>query len=94
LAGNILPVKTSSLAFERPTIRGKKNVEQAYKAGQQEQCKNWKGTSGTIPLLRNTKPIFVSSCTILMSMAKVIVIPIPTAVPLMAAINGFLQAKN
>ena len=60
-----------------PTIRGRNQVEQA---------------SGTMPSRPNTKPIraFVEASR--RSIASVIVAPMPTAAPLIAAITGFGSA--
>ena len=61
-----------------PTRRGRNQLEQA---------------SGTIPRRANTKPMRASSAASRMSMARVIVMPTPTAGPLMAAMIGFFRSK-
>ena len=61
-----------------PTILGRNQLEHA---------------SGVIPILPNTNPIFAFVEAIRASMASVIVAPIPTAAPLIAAMTGFLHAK-
>ena len=48
--------------------------------------------SGVMPILLNTKPIRACSEARRISMAQVMVAPIPTAAPLIAAITGFLQS--
>ena len=60
-----------------PTMRGKNQLEQA---------------SGVIPILLNTKPMRACSEARRISIAQVMVAPMPTAAPLMAAITGFLQS--
>ena len=60
-----------------PTSRGRNQVEQA---------------SGTMPILLKTKPIRAFVDAILKSMARVMVAPIPTAAPLIAAITGLRQS--
>ena len=59
------------------TIRGRNQVEQA---------------SGVMPILLNTKPTRAFSETSRISIAQVMVAPMPTAAPWMAAITGFLQS--
>ena len=72
-ARNTRPVTQSSTALEMPTMRGRNHDEQA---------------SGTMPRRANTKPIFAPSTAMRMSIGSVIVIPTPTAGPLMAAMTG------
>ena len=62
-----------------PTARGRNQLEQA---------------SGTIPRRAKTNPIFAPSAASRTSMASVIVIPTPTAGPLMAAITGLVESKR
>ena len=45
-----------------------------------------------MPRRANTKPIFAFSLASRMSIGRVIVMPTPTAGPLIAAITGFLQS--
>jgi hypothetical protein len=45
----------------------------------------------TIPRLANTKPIFADAQAMRMLAGSVMVIPTPTADPLMAAMVGFVQ---
>jgi hypothetical protein len=61
-----------------PTIRGRNQLEHA---------------SGTIPRRVNTKPILAPSAARRMSIGSVIVMPTPTAGPLIAAITGFVMPK-
>ncbi|HZN87679.1 MAG TPA: hypothetical protein VFB44_01770 [Thermoleophilaceae bacterium] len=61
-----------------PTTRGRNQLEQA---------------SGTIPRRANTKPIFATSAASRTSIGRVIVIPTPTAGPLIAATTGFVDSK-
>ncbi len=67
---------TSSSARLIPTIRGRYHVEQA---------------SGTMPRRPNTKPIRACSEAMRMSIGSVMVAPMPTAAPLMAAMTGLVQ---
>ena len=60
-----------------PTIRGRNQVEQA---------------SGTTPIFPNTKPIRAFSEAIRTSIGRVMVAPIPTAGPLIAAMTGLAHA--
>ena len=64
---------THSSACWMPTIRGRNHVEAA---------------SGTMPSRPKTKPIRALVEAIRMSIASVIVAPMPTAGPLIAAITG------
>ena len=73
-ASNTRPVATHSIAWEIPTRRGRNQLEHA---------------SGTIPRRANTKPIFAPSAASRTSIGSVIVMPTPTAGPLIAAITGF-----
>ena len=66
----MLPFKIHSFALEKPTSLGRKKLA---------------APSKTIPLLANGKANFDFFEAILMSIAKVIVAPIPTAAPLIAA---------
>ena len=77
-AGNTRPVVTHSIAWLMPTIRGRNQLEPA---------------SGTIPRRANTNPMRASSAARRMSIGSVIVIPTPTAGPLMAAITGLVESK-
>jgi hypothetical protein len=72
------PDKIHSSAWLIPTIRGRNQLEQA---------------SGTIPRLVKTKPNFAFWAAILTSMARVMVTPMPTAGPLIAAIMGLIDSK-
>ena len=58
-------------------MRGRNQLEQA---------------SGTIPRLAKTKPIFACCAASRMSIGSVIVIPTPTAGPLIAAITGLSES--
>src|SRR3546814_7304954 len=49
--------------------------------------------SGVTPILPKTKPMRAFSEASRMSIAQVIVAPMPTAAPLIAPITGFLQLK-
>ena len=69
----------SSAALEIPTIRGRNQEEQA---------------SGTTPRRAKTNPILASSAAMRISMGRVMVMPIPTAGPWMAAITGLRQLKT
>lgn len=60
-----------------PTSRGRNHDEHA---------------SGTIPSRPNTKPMRAASDATRMSMASVMVAPIPTAAPLIAAMTGLGKA--
>ena len=75
---NTLPVAHHSMACEMPTTRGRNQLEHA---------------SGTIPRRANTNPILAPSAARRTSIGRVIVIPTPTAGPLMAAITGLVEAK-
>ena len=68
-----------SIARLMPTTRGKNQLEAA---------------SGMIPRRANTKPMRASSAASRTSIGSVIVAPIPTAGPLMAAITGFRQRNT
>ena len=59
-------------------MRGRNQLEQA---------------SGTIPRRAKTKPILAPAAARRMSIASVIVMPTPTAGPLIAAITGLVQRK-
>ncbi len=61
-----------------PTRRGRNQLDAA---------------SGTIPRRAKTKPILAVSAARRMSMARVMVMPMPTAGPLMAAITGLVHWK-
>ena len=61
-----------------PTTRGRNQLEHA---------------SGTMPRRANTKPNRATSAARRMSIASVIVTPMPTAGPFTAAITGFLLSK-
>jgi hypothetical protein len=61
-----------------PTMRGRNQLEHA---------------SGTMPRRVKTKPIFAPSATRRMSIGSVIVMPTPTAGPLIAAITGLVRSK-
>jgi hypothetical protein len=50
--------------------------------------------SGVMPILLKTKPTFVRSQTTRISIAQVIVAPMPTAAPLIAAMIGFFAVVN
>src|SRR5579859_3389416 len=78
-ASKTRPVATHSRAWLMPTTRGRNQLEAA---------------SMTTPRRENTKPNFAVSAASLMSIGSVIVIPTPTAGPLMAAITGFKQAAT
>ena len=71
------PVATHSIAWLIPTMRGRNQLEQA---------------SGTIPRRVKTNPIFAPSAASRMSIGSVIVMPTPTAGPLMAAITGLVDS--
>ena len=60
-----------------PTMRGRNHDEHA---------------SGTMPILPNTKPMRALSDARRMSIASVIVAPMPTAAPLIAPMTGFAQS--
>ena len=60
-----------------PTSRGRNQLEHA---------------SGTMPRRLKTKPIFAPSTARRTSMGSVIVIPTPTAGPLIAAMTGFSES--
>ncbi len=60
-----------------PTIRGRNQLEQA---------------SGTMPRRVKTNPILAPSTASRMSIGSVIVMPTPTAGPLIAAITGFVHS--
>jgi hypothetical protein len=64
------------MARDKPIRRGRKNDEQV---------------SMIIPRLANMKPIFAEAHATRMLAGRVIVIPTPTAGPLMAAMVGFEQ---
>ena len=74
----MLPFKIHSFALEKPTSLGRKKLA---------------APSKTIPLLANGKANFDFFEAILISIAKVIVAPIPTAAPLIAAIMGVSQSN-
>ena len=61
-----------------PTTRGRNQLEAA---------------SGTMPRLANTNPTFASLDSTRMSMGSVMVTPMPTAEPFMAAITGLVHSK-
>ena len=67
---------TSSSARLIPTMRGRNQVEQA---------------SGTMPSRPNTKPMRAFSDAMRTSIGSVIVAPMPTAAPLIAAMTGLVQ---
>ncbi len=69
---------THSIARLMPTSRGRNQLEHA---------------SGTIPRRTNTKPMRAPSAASRMSIGSVIVMPTPTAGPLIAAITGLVHAK-
>jgi len=69
----ISPVITSSVAFARPTIRGRRNIPPS---------------AGTQPRLIQTSPKRARSEAIRTSQATVISHPAPTAAPLTAATTG------
>ena len=75
-ASNTRPVITHSCACAIPTMRGKNHDEHA---------------SGTIPRRVNTKPIFAALEIRRISIARVMVAPIPTAGPLIAPMIGLLH---
>ena len=77
-ASNTRPVETHSMARLIPTTRGRNQLEHA---------------SGTIPRRTKTNPIRVSSAAIRTSIGSVMVAPMPTAAPLMAAITGLVRSK-
>ena len=69
---------THSIARLMPTTRGRNQLEHA---------------SGTIPRRTNTNPIRAVSDASRTSIGSVIVAPIPTAGPLIAAITGLVHSK-
>ena len=71
------PVATHSIAWLMPTSRGRNQLEHA---------------SGTIPRRVKTKPIFAPSAASRMSIGSVIVMPTPTAGPLIAAMTGLVDS--
>ena len=77
-ADRMRPVYTHSAAREMPTTRGKNHDEQA---------------SGTMPRRVKTKPMRAADDANRTSMGNVIVAPMPTAAPLIAAMTGFLHAN-
>ena len=77
-AAKTRPVATHSIAWLMPTMRGRNQLEHA---------------SGTMPRRANTKPIFAPSAARRMSIGSVIVMPTPTAGPLIAAITGLCDSK-
>ena len=78
-AGNTRPENTHSAAWLMPTTRGRNQLEQA---------------SGTMPRRANTKPMRAALEAMRTSIASVMVTPMPTAGPLIAAITGFLQSYS
>ena len=69
---------THSIARLMPTTRGRNQLEHA---------------SGTIPRRANTNPMRALSDARRTSIGSVIVAPIPTAGPLIAAITGLVHSK-
>ena len=75
---NTRPEYAHSSAWLMPTTRGRNQLEHA---------------SGTMPRRANTKPKRATSAARRMSIASVIVTPMPTAGPFTAAMTGFLLSK-
>jgi hypothetical protein len=76
---NVLPLHARSRALLKPTMRGRNQEAQA---------------SGTMPLRTNVNAILHPGVAKRTSMGNVIVMPIPTAAPLIAEMQGLRFLKT